>query len=214
MVSRSAALIRRELRRAWRTLAFKHHPDRGGDVSAFQDINIAYDILIRSLDAPNACDMTAAPHSKKGTAARKGGYQASNRQDRSAERTRHQAQFIGTAHLLQRFSTAWATLPLYAQTVAIETIGFAVLYNRNSLFGLDGSAVSFVGLLIILAGVIRAASRIVTGFQILPAVTWLAARFPDLTRRAVPDTGITDDVVTAARSPEPPGRSSRQPRRG
>ena len=69
---------------------------------------------------------------------------------------------MNTADALQRFSAAWIALPLYAQTVAIETIGFVLLYNRNALFGLDGSIASFIGLLIMLTGLIRAASRIMT----------------------------------------------------
>lgn len=34
-----------EIQRAYRKLAMKHHPDRGGDQSKFKDISAAYDIL-------------------------------------------------------------------------------------------------------------------------------------------------------------------------
>lgn len=35
-----------EIKSAYRKLAAKHHPDRGGDTSTFQDIQRAYDILV------------------------------------------------------------------------------------------------------------------------------------------------------------------------
>jgi DnaJ-class molecular chaperone len=34
-----------EIKKAYRSLAMKHHPDRGGDVEKFQDIQAAYDTL-------------------------------------------------------------------------------------------------------------------------------------------------------------------------
>ena len=34
-----------EIKRAYRKLASKHHPDRGGDTKTFQEIQVAYDIL-------------------------------------------------------------------------------------------------------------------------------------------------------------------------
>ena len=38
------------LRRAYQSLAKKHHPDRGGDSNLFRDINVAYDLLKRGLN--------------------------------------------------------------------------------------------------------------------------------------------------------------------
>ena len=35
-----------EIKRAYRSLASKHHPDKGGDTAKFQEIQAAYDILI------------------------------------------------------------------------------------------------------------------------------------------------------------------------
>jgi hypothetical protein len=157
-----SGLDQTRLRRARRTLAFRHHPDRGGDAAAFQEINTAYYILSRSLDRPNSYNVSAMPHSDEGMSQDDSRTHESDDQIKPASRARREAQSMKTVHVLQRFSTAWATLPLYAQTLAIETIGFVFLYNRNSLFGVDGSVVSFAGLLIMLAGMIRAASRIVT----------------------------------------------------
>lgn len=34
-----------EIKKAYRSLAMKHHPDRGGDVAQFQEIQAAYDVL-------------------------------------------------------------------------------------------------------------------------------------------------------------------------
>lgn len=34
-----------EIKKAYRSLAMKHHPDRGGDQAKFKDISVAYDTL-------------------------------------------------------------------------------------------------------------------------------------------------------------------------
>ena len=157
-----SGLDQTRLRRVRRTLAFRYHPDRGGSVAAFQEINTAYNILSRSLAVPNRDKMTATPDGEEGIAAGGSCDAEFNERSKPVERARREAQAMNTADALQRFSAAWIALPLYAQTVAIETIGFVLLYNRNALFGLDGSIASFIGLLIMLTGLIRAASRIMT----------------------------------------------------
>lgn len=37
-----------DVRRSYRALALRHHPDRGGDVARMQEINDAYDYLLKN----------------------------------------------------------------------------------------------------------------------------------------------------------------------
>ena len=40
-----------QIKKAFRKLALKHHPDRGGDADKFKEINAAYEVLWWILDA-------------------------------------------------------------------------------------------------------------------------------------------------------------------
>lgn len=45
-----------EVRAAWRALAMKHHPDRGGEIETFRQIQAAYDALRTKLEAQGPFD--------------------------------------------------------------------------------------------------------------------------------------------------------------
>ena len=43
-----------DIRREYRTLALKHHPDRGGDAEVMKDINNSYDFLMKNKESYDA----------------------------------------------------------------------------------------------------------------------------------------------------------------
>lgn len=50
-----------DVKRAYRELARQHHPDRGGDVAVFQQVQAAYDALRTDLPSPGEGPADAAP---------------------------------------------------------------------------------------------------------------------------------------------------------
>ena len=50
-----------EVRRAYRSLVRREHPDKGGDAAKFQDIQCAYDNLMRKV---SFATVLVLPHSK------------------------------------------------------------------------------------------------------------------------------------------------------
>jgi curved DNA-binding protein CbpA len=56
-----------ELKKAYRKLAFKHHPDKGGNTNDFQKINNAYSLLTSSgsTSSTNATGSNLTPEQKE-----------------------------------------------------------------------------------------------------------------------------------------------------
>jgi DnaJ-class molecular chaperone len=49
-----------EIRKAYKNLALKHHPDKGGALGAFQKVKVAYDVRCTSLSTPTASHFNPA----------------------------------------------------------------------------------------------------------------------------------------------------------
>lgn len=53
-----------EIKKAYRAMALKHHPDRGGEIRKMQEINSAYEYLMKNKES---YDLTIAPSKWKPT---------------------------------------------------------------------------------------------------------------------------------------------------